>query len=58
MQGEPRVEIDKRIRKGAEEYWSKILSAQYQLKRKEIKRRLKQNKETIQKRCNKNKFKV
>ncbi|KAM3142111.1 hypothetical protein pb186bvf_005765 [Paramecium bursaria] len=49
MQGVPRVEIEKRIRKGAEEYWSKILSTQYQLKRKEIKLRLKQNKETIQK---------
>lgn len=29
MQGVPRVEIEKRIRKGAEEYWSKILTSQY-----------------------------
>lgn len=45
MQGVPRVEIEKRIRKGAEEYWTKILSAQFQQKRKEQKNRMKQNKE-------------
>ncbi|CAD8046258.1 unnamed protein product [Paramecium primaurelia] len=49
MQGVPRVEIEKRIRKGAEEYWTKILSAQYQQRRKENKQRMKQNREISKK---------
>lgn len=53
MQGVPRVEIEKRIKKGgndilrilADEYWSKILQAQHTRNKKEMKIRQKQLKD-------------